>query len=338
MSIRTRGSNSSIKTVVVGLGRIGLGSSKSSALAANPRKEDSHVMTLLKQKNFRLIAGVDLSNEKRSEFERVAQCKAFETINDFIVKENKVDLVVVATPTMSHKEIVQEALLKLVPKVLVCEKPMGLDENETMEIVSICKEKEVIWYPGYFRVYDPLIMELRRRIAHGEFGKFVEGKVFYGQDLRNNGCHFLHLTLSLVTSVTKGLELERVHVYDPSNPIFFLRMGNGAHLSVIGVGSDLRRTGEILLCFEKGMISYENGGARVRVATKEPSKTWWTRSDESYVGKSSTGIVNLYKTIQNHFRGKELRFLCEQGGHTEIATQAIISAALNQNLGTISIS
>ncbi len=329
MSILKLGPQVGVKTkvLVIGLGRIGAG-----YFPIIEQKEKiqaiSHSSAILRNSDFELLAGVDTCKHKRETFQRFFNRPAYESIERFINNtKEKIEIVVVSTPTEEHVLTVKEAVQKLAPKIVVCEKPLGINYKETMEIIDVCKTNGILCIPGYFRKFCELSLSIKNRIKTGEFGALLDGTILYGQNLLVNGCHFLNLFLFFTSLDQKANEVMILDTSDRENPTFAIQGSQDLMIRVVGTRSDFRRTGEIQMQFERGMISYQNGGSRIVIAKNEPRRTWISESDEIYELETPSNITLLYKEIQRVL-ATGISASEQEVGEIEIFTQRLISIAL----------
>lgn len=68
---------------------------------------------------------------------------------DTLINDHDVDAVYIATPPSSHKEYTLAAAVA--GKPVYVEKPMALNYNECVEMVQVCKEKNVPLFVAYYR-------------------------------------------------------------------------------------------------------------------------------------------------------------------------------------------
>ncbi|MBW7856778.1 MAG: Gfo/Idh/MocA family oxidoreductase [Leptonema sp. (in: Bacteria)] len=130
-----------IRTVVIGLGRIGWMLEKD-----NYRYHPcTHTGTLLSlSKRFKIVAGCDLSEERRVKFKRYIRSKMAENVElysdvDQLIRaifEKKViiDFAVIATGPESHPDIFKKLILAGVKRFLI-EKPVALNSNVAMKML-----------------------------------------------------------------------------------------------------------------------------------------------------------------------------------------------------------
>lgn len=84
-------------------------------------------------------------------------------------RDDRVDLVTVATPNVTHFEI-SKAFLEAGFHVL-CEKPMTMTVEEARELVAVAKKADRVCAVNYGYSGYPLVREMRARVAQGLLGK-----------------------------------------------------------------------------------------------------------------------------------------------------------------------
>jgi scyllo-inositol 2-dehydrogenase (NAD+) len=86
-----------------------------------------------------------------------------------LLADSKVHAVVVATPTQTHYEVLNEAIKT--GKPIFCEKPITYTLDEAEKIVELVKENNIFMQIGFMRRFDPGHTAAKRMIAGGECGK-----------------------------------------------------------------------------------------------------------------------------------------------------------------------
>lgn len=127
--------------------------------------------------NFVLSAGaLDADADKGRAYARslgVAEDRAYgnwqEMLEREVAREDRIDLVTVATPNSTHFEITK-AFLEAGFNVL-CEKPMTMTVEEGEEIVRVAKASGKICAVNYCYSAYPMVREMRHMVATGQVGK-----------------------------------------------------------------------------------------------------------------------------------------------------------------------
>ena len=140
-------SKSKIKTIVIGLGNIGLDYDLN-----NNNSILSHSKSVLKSKHFELVAAIEKNKKKRDIFKKKYKKQTFEKLGSFLKKKIKFDLAIISTNTDDHFKTVKK-LDKYDYKYCLLEKPGGKNFNEHKKIIKILKNKKVKLIINYFRNY-----------------------------------------------------------------------------------------------------------------------------------------------------------------------------------------
>lgn len=186
-------------TVIVGLGNIGLeydlGLSNSIL---------THAKAISLHPEFDLKGGVDLNSGQRQKLEATYTCPTFREVKDAV--EDNPDVVVVATSTVTHRDVVESILSCCTPKLILCEKPFGSSFTDANYMSSLADQCDVQIAVNYIRRFEPGACEIKRRIDNGMLGEQISGIARYSGDLLNNGSHMLNLLMNWFGDV-KSIEL-----------------------------------------------------------------------------------------------------------------------------------
>lgn len=99
--------------------------------------------------------------------------KIYRDYND-LINDMDIDAIVIATPTVLHKDITVKAAN--VGKHVFCEKPMAMNPQECDEMIEAAKRNNVNLQIGFMRRFDRSFQEAKRRILDGEIGDLVSVK------------------------------------------------------------------------------------------------------------------------------------------------------------------
>lgn len=177
------------KCLVIGLGQIGMGYDLDHDPAVAVY---SHARAISLHPDFELAGAVDFSSLQRSIFEKHYLCSAFDNIPEAIMQLQPT-VVVIASPTETHAEVLDIVLSQAKPKIVLCEKPLAYDLAEAREMVDVCDRAGVKLYVNYLRRADPGVIEVKRRIENHEIPAPIKGVVWYSKGFLNNGSHFFNL-------------------------------------------------------------------------------------------------------------------------------------------------
>jgi predicted dehydrogenase len=176
--------------LVIGLGQIGM----SYDLEADPQvRVATLARAFAEHGKFDLVGGVDSSSARRELFINHYARPAFSSVAAAL-EERTPAVVAIAVPTEVHYSVLLE-VMQQVPgiKAILCEKPLSYDLAEATEIVELTERAGVRLYTNYMRRCDRAVIEVKRRIQHGEIAGPIKGVCWYSKGLFNNGSHFLNL-------------------------------------------------------------------------------------------------------------------------------------------------
>ena len=94
-----------------------------------------------------------------------------EMLENEIKREDRIDLVTVATPNDTHFQITKEFLSAGFN--VLCEKPMTMSVEEGEEIVNIAQKSGKICAVNYAYSAYPMVRQARAMVRSGEIGKCV---------------------------------------------------------------------------------------------------------------------------------------------------------------------
>lgn len=93
----------------------------------------------------------------------------YTTSIDEVLDDKNVKSVVIATPAVTHYDLVKRAFLS--GKNVLVEKPLSLTVAQGEELVALAKEKGMILMVGHILQYHPAVLKLKELITGGELGK-----------------------------------------------------------------------------------------------------------------------------------------------------------------------
>lgn len=175
--------------IVVGLGRIGMGYDRYLPEASHVL---SHVRALRHHCDFRLLAAVDPNPALRRCFTEETTLPAYSSV-EALVGRHQPDVVVVASPTASHPEVLAAILKHCLPRAILCEKPLALSLVESQGMIAACERAGVPLFVNFIRRADPGVREVRERIRDGRIAGPLKAVVWYSKGMQHNGSHFADL-------------------------------------------------------------------------------------------------------------------------------------------------
>lgn len=121
--------------------------------------------------HFKEIEGVDVVSAYDIDSEKLLDAKdagliTYATLEDFLAQT--IDLVVVATPNDSHKDLVLACLNS--GKHCLCEKPVAMNVEELEEMIACAKHNNLIFTVHQNRRWDKDYLVVKEAIASGKIG------------------------------------------------------------------------------------------------------------------------------------------------------------------------
>ena len=121
----------------------------------------------------------DLSRERLQHMEGLYPF--LKTTQDYmdLVRDPGLDAIVIATPVSTHFKLAKAALEA--GKHVFLEKPITANSEESLELIRIAREKNLVGMVGHTFIYSPAVTKIRDLITAGELGE-----VFYISTTRVN--------------------------------------------------------------------------------------------------------------------------------------------------------
>ncbi|XP_066246059.1 uncharacterized oxidoreductase YrbE-like [Euwallacea similis] len=165
LKLGTKGSNQVYGVAIFGIGRAGT----------------IHLANLTSLHRVKLLYVVDDETSKLESIKRYynIDSNATKLITskdaDQIYKDQRVNFVIISSPTYTHEAILEQSLTY--GKATFCEKPIAESIEKTKKLFDLAKKMNVPLFSAFNRRFDPSYQNLRNRIRGGEVGKILTVKV-----------------------------------------------------------------------------------------------------------------------------------------------------------------
>ena len=146
------------------------------------------------------------------------------------------------------------------------------DPARSRKLVDAYEAKGVSMAVNYLRRWDPMVHGLRDELASGAWGKVQGVSGVYAKGVFNCASHFFDLVQFVIGPLVPRAVLGRVddgRTDDPTLSVF-LETQHGAPVTLMGTDSAAYFPFEIDLVMEKGRISLEDLGCRLRRRSVRP--------------------------------------------------------------------
>lgn len=263
--------------IIIGLGQIGMGYD----LHLDPALHVySHARSFSQHPEFHLMAAVDPDGHSRNIFIQTYQTPAYSNL-DAALSQHQPDVVVIATPTQFHSEILYEILENIRPMVILCEKPLSYVLDDARKMVQKCRDKGVLLYVNYMRRSDPGAIKVKGMFDSGMIQTPVKGVSWYSKGLIHNGSHFFNLLEFWLGSMKSSDLIERGRKWgeDDYEPDVRVKFERGTVIFLAAWEENFSHYAVELLS-PSGRIRYEQEGSMIQ----------WQHIEDNSVFKGYRGL------------------------------------------------
>jgi len=294
-----------LRAGIIGLGKMGL--SHASIIGAHPSVE--------------MVGLCDTSALVLEAFRKFSKVNVYDDYKKMIDVE-KLDFVVVASPTKFHYDMVKYALERGIHTF--CEKPFSLTIDEGQELVKLAMEKNVVNQAGFHNHFIGTFRELKRLLAGGILGEIVhftgeaygpvvvkeKGETWRSDPREGGGClfdyasHVINLIQEILGPPVKasGSQLKKIYskkVEDAVYSILTLETGVSGVLSVNWSDETYRKMSTSLMVMgKKGKIICD--ATELKIYLKEAE-----RKEHHDKGWTIKYITDLAIPVDFYLRGEE---------------------------------
>jgi predicted dehydrogenase len=177
--------NENLNVALIGIGNIGL-------LFDTHKKDDtkalSHIKAIYLHKKLNLKYIVDIDDKHLKKVKEFFPTVVFLTDYKQLIKNTDIDILSIATPTVTHFKILKAFANNKNIKRFFLEKPLFATNTEYKNIPNKIKNKIVV---NYLRRFDKTIQKLKTNI--NKENKINKITINYCKGLKNNGSHMIDL-------------------------------------------------------------------------------------------------------------------------------------------------
>lgn len=227
----------------------------------------------------KIVAVADTNELSASTLADAYGACAYSTYELFL-KDDKVDVVYIATPPALHYGQSKAALLA--GKNVICEKPAALTVHEAEELVGLARDNKRLYVVNLMQRYNPLYQLVRRVIDENTLGDFTHGYFEnYASDEALSPEHWFW-----DDSISGGIFIEHgVHFFD----LFAGWLGQGelaysARWKRPLVKGNVYDRVQAIVNYEKGPVSYYHGFDQPKILDRQEIKLQFERGDITLYG------------------------------------------------------
>lgn len=244
-----------IKSGVIGVGHMG----------------KHHARILAEIPECELIGVCDIDKDKGQKIAKEYNCTYHGNIKELL---SKTDVVIIATPTNTHREITIEALNK--GNHVLVEKPISLDLKEADEIITAASRNNLILQVGHIERFNPAILASKKVVQNPLFIEAHRLSPFYGRGVDVSVVldlmvHDLDIILDYVKSPVKHISAGGVPVLTNYIDIANARLEfeNGAIANITASRISLMKLRKIRFWQKYSYVSVDTLNRKVGVFYRE---------------------------------------------------------------------
>lgn len=275
-------------------------------------------------------------NRQASQLYGVSKQRTYFDVDEMLKREkDKLDAIVILTPTDTHYKLVLNCLDQEIP--VICEKALSLTGEETKHIRDTCYRKSGFLAVTYNYSGYPMIRELRSIIREGNLGDLLHIEAEMPQEgymrVDENGNKLTPQDWRLKDGPIPTLHLDlAVHLHEL---IYYL-----THLKPIEVVADQSSHGwfDVIdnascLCrytegvkahfwFSKCALGYRNG-LRIRIFGTKASAEWYQANPEELLISYADGKRQILDRAAGAKTASDIRYQRFKPGHPAGFTEAL---------------
>lgn len=312
--------------IVIGCGKVGV------LYESEPRraKPASHAGVLAIHPKTTLVALVDTDKKALVRAGKIFPQAELYTNAAKAIREERPDVVVIATPPSARADLVGLCARYRVP-VVVCEKPIATSAKAARKVTRIVRVADMTFVLNYPRRFSPLFERVRRDIGAGKLGRVQSVACAYSNGLYNNGGHSIDaipylLNDGIVSVMAVQNPANRTHPVDDMNVEALMTTKKGT--TIILQSLDQRSYGihDIRILGEKGEYALLDYGAMLAVTPARPSAfKGVAQLDRARVRITHAG-ANSFATLEHALRCREGRVTPRSGIENGVRAMEILDA------------
>ncbi|MEI3612902.1 Gfo/Idh/MocA family protein [Pseudogracilibacillus sp. SO30301A] len=207
--------------------------------------QEQMIPAILQSKNANALAIASQNGKERIVAEKFQIPRAYCTYES-LLEDSDIDIVYVPLPNSLHSKWVKE--VAKAGKHVLCEKPASLTEKETIEMIKVCEEHNVIFMEAFMYQFHPQHKRVRDIIATDEIGEiklihssfsfllneivgnFRMNRNLGGGSIYDVGCYSIHAIRTITNSEPKFVKAisKNLTGYDVDiSAIVVMELGNG---------------------------------------------------------------------------------------------------------------
>ncbi|MDD5157859.1 Gfo/Idh/MocA family oxidoreductase [Sulfurimonas sp.] len=267
-----------------------------------------------------LIACCDINEMSLQKFSSVwrSDIRTYLSVDEMLKKED-IDLLVIASNTESHFDVLEKVLLKTDIKHIICEKPFVSNMREYSKIHELIEKKNPNLLINFIRCFDPSINGVKKLLEKGKLGAVLGFSARVNKGLYHNGSHVLSLVEHFFGEINK-FEANGASVIDGDIYGSFWMQTKQTSGVLINFDSSEFSIFEMEIVCQKGVIKIQKSGFDIRVYKAKESK--------KVKGTKELKLHKKYPNSLKYYAKNSLEFLLDKNSKEQLEKHLSISSKL----------
>jgi predicted dehydrogenase len=316
------------QAAVIGLGNIGFKFSHD-----EKRKGTwSHVDAYSKCPATNLVGAVEIDQNTIDLFHSTfPKIPVYPTVKALFTAQH-IDIVSICVPTQLHFPLFKE-IIEHDTRAIFCEKPLSGSVNESEQMVSLAKEKNIVLAVNYTRRWQNSFILVKNMVNGGKIGNLRTITAYYPGRIFNIGSHLFD-TVRMISKI-QPVSYSAVTIQPGPDPSIsgWIYCNQSVFFSFIATGKREDLIFEIDIIGDEGRIKIlENGEIVEYYQFKESNRYSSYRElvkEEIPIIAENDRFVEAISNIVHVLEGSALEVLCS--GHDGLAVDMIIDAILRSS-------
>ena len=206
----------------------------------------THAKAIKHHPQMHLVACCDTDDRKLHKFgDRWEVATRYKSYSEMLTNEC-LDIVVIATPTSTHYDIVF-GVLEFPIAAVFCEKPLAETQNQARTLAEKAKKMNVALFVNFMRRWDPFYLECKNILSKEGIGRIETIVAYVDTALYMNAIHMIDILLmfggrveSLSGVLDRRNQIRVVHDREDYGGVATLLHRNGAYSFIKATGASRR--------------------------------------------------------------------------------------------------
>jgi len=225
----------------------------------------THAHALMNSKQTKLIACCDINQNNLNTFVDVwgKNIRTYTKLEEMFEKES-LDIIVIASITQTHYEILKTILQQTKIKHILCEKPFVSTIQEYGQIIPLIQEEEPNLLINYIRCFDPSLNKIKKLLEKKKLGNPLYFSTRINKGLYHNGSHMLSLVENFFGEITDFKTTNKKVINDDVYGSFWIQTKTIDGVLINSFENNFALFEMEIIC-QNGIVKISDSGFKIRV-------------------------------------------------------------------------